>query len=172
MRFAIVQPLSILQKPTFFVVPMVGNGLFPMMQFKMLSFPLRKTQGFMFCVNKPMSFAHSFKSFRLWVDIVLSVPWQTWSLLIPIQVVMVFQVASFCRVATMVAAQVKEGFYHNWHSENVFLPLAIEVFGCLHQQANNFLHQCAIMVWLTKDTCGPPLVVLCAFYKQRVSVAL
>jgi hypothetical protein len=28
------------------------------------------------------------------------------------------------------------------------------------------------MVWLTKDTCSPPLVVLCAFYKQRVLVAL
>jgi hypothetical protein len=28
------------------------------------------------------------------------------------------------------------------------------------------------MVWLTKDTCGPPSVVLCAFYKQKVLVAL
>jgi hypothetical protein len=52
-----------------------------------------------------------------------------------------------------------------------FFPLAIEIFGCLHQQVNNFLYQCANMVWSTKDTTCPPSLVLCSFYKQRISIA-
>jgi len=39
-------------------------------------------------------------------------------------------------------------------------PLAIEVFGCLHQQPHHFIHQCANMVWTTKGTKGPPLLLL------------
>jgi hypothetical protein len=101
----------------------------------------------------------------LWVDIVLLVALVDMVIVNPIQVVLVFWVVSFCRVVTMVVAQVKERFYHDWHPKNAFLPLVIGVFGCLHQYANNFLHQYANMVWLTKDTCSPPLVVLCAFYK-------
>jgi hypothetical protein len=72
----------------------------------------------------------------------------------------------------MVATQLKEGLYHDWHPIDAFLLLVTKVFGCLCQQVNNFIHQCPNMVWLTKDTCRPPLVVLCAFYKQRVLVAL
>jgi hypothetical protein len=118
-------------------------------------------------VNKPMSFPPSFKFSCLWVDIVFSIALADMVIAYPIQVVLVFQAISFCRVATMVAAQVKEGLYHNWHLEDVFLPLVIEIFGCIHQQANNFLHQCASMVWLTKDTYNPPLVVLCAFHSKK-----
>ncbi len=39
--------------------------------------------------------------------------------------------------------QAKERSYHNQHLINQFLPLAIEVFGCLHKQADMFLHDCA-----------------------------
>ncbi len=42
--------------PTFFIAPMVGNGLHPMMWFKMPSPSLQKMQGFMFKVKRPMSF--------------------------------------------------------------------------------------------------------------------
>lgn len=119
-----------------------------------------------------MSFPLSFKFSCLWVDIVFSVALVDMVIANTIQVVLVFRAISFCRVATMVVAQVKEGLYHDWHSKDVFLPLVIEIFGCVHQQANNFLHQCVNMVWLTKNTCSPRLVVLCAFYKQRVLVAL
>jgi hypothetical protein len=40
------------------------------------------------------------------------------------------------------AAQAKEMSYHNQHSINQFLSLAIEVFGCLHKYADVFLHDC------------------------------
>jgi hypothetical protein len=39
-------------------------------------------------------------------------------------------------VAAMVA-QVKEGLYCNHDPANMFLPLAIEVFGCFFKQSNN-----------------------------------
>jgi hypothetical protein len=40
-------------------------------------------------------------------------------------------------VVATVVAQMKEGLYHNRYLVNMFLPLAIEVFGCFHQQSNN-----------------------------------
>lgn len=54
---------------------------------------------------------------------------------------------------------------------DAFLPLAIKVFGRLHQHANDSLHQGANMMWSTKGTNGPPLVVLHVFY-SKVSIAL
>ncbi len=51
---------------------------------------------------------------------------------------------------------------------DVFLPLAIEVFGCLHQHADTFFYWCANMMWTTKGTKGLPLLVLCSFYKHRM----
>jgi hypothetical protein len=49
----------------------------------------------------------------------------------------------------------------------VVLPLALEIFGCLHQQGG------WVFSWHggAKDTGGLPLSVLHAFYKQRVSMA-
>jgi hypothetical protein len=46
-----------------------------------------------------------------------------------------------------------------------FIPLAIKIFACLHQQANNFLHQCVNMAWSTKGFGGPYLLILHSFYK-------
>ncbi len=37
------------------------------------------------------------------------------------------------KVVTIMVAHVKEGFYHDCYLTDVFLPLVIEVFGCLHQ---------------------------------------
>jgi hypothetical protein len=34
-----------------------------------------------------------------------------------------------------------------------------------------FFHRCANMVWSTKGSKGPPLSIICSFYRQRVSVA-
>jgi hypothetical protein len=73
---------------------------------------------------------------------------------------------------SLVVLQVKEKLYRNRYLMDVFLPLPIEIFGCLHQQSENILYQCANMVWSTKDTTCPPLLVLCSFYKSRVSIAL
>jgi hypothetical protein len=33
---------------------------------------------------------------------------------------------------------VKEGIYYNYYPSYMFLPLAVEDLGCLHQQSNNF----------------------------------
>jgi hypothetical protein len=54
----------------------------------------------------------------------------------------------------------------------MFIHLVVEVFGCLHQQVDEFCHQCANMVRGVDDTKGLPLLFLCAFYKQKVSMAL
>jgi hypothetical protein len=80
-------------------------------------------QGFMFRVNKPMSFPLSFKSSYLWVDIVFSVALANMVITNPIQVVLVFRTISFCRVATMVAAQVKEDFTTIGTRKMHFFPL-------------------------------------------------
>jgi hypothetical protein len=65
---------------------------------------------------------------------------------------------------TMVA-HAKEKIYHNQHLPNAFLPLAIKVFVCLHQQVDNFFHWCASMVWLAKGIDGYCLADLSVFYK-------
>jgi len=62
----------------------------------------------------------------------------------------------------------KDGLYCDQHHDDVFFPFIIKVFGCLHQQNDNFLHQCAKMMWLTKGSRSPPLSILCSFYKHRV----
>lgn len=38
-------------------------------------------------------------------------------------------------------------------------------FGCLHQQVDNFVHQCGNMAWLAKGFGGPPLTILHVFYR-------
>jgi len=43
-------------------------------------------------------------------------------------------------VAAKVTVHVKEGLYYNRYPMDVFFFFGIEVFGCLHQQSDNFLH--------------------------------
>jgi hypothetical protein len=40
------------------------------------------------------------------------------------------------------AVQTKERSYHNRHPINQFFPIVIEVFGCLHEHVDMFLHDC------------------------------
>jgi hypothetical protein len=47
-------------------------------------------------------------------------------------------------------AQAKKRSYHNQHPIDQFFFLAIEVFGCLHKQADMFLHECANAIWSLK----------------------
>jgi hypothetical protein len=52
----------------------------------------------------------------------------------------------FCETqgfATFDVVQAKERSYYNGHPTKQFLPLVIEVFGCLHNHVNVFLHNCA-----------------------------
>ncbi len=62
------------------------------------------------------------------------------------QVDLVLQATLSYGVDATIEAQTKEGPYHDWFPIDMFIPIAIEVFGCLHQQANEFLRQCANMM--------------------------
>jgi hypothetical protein len=137
---------------------------------------LQKMSSFMFCKSKLMFFQQpSLQFFYRQVDIVYNV--DGICTLVDVIIVdiiwanLLSQAIFFCGAATSLVAQMKEGFYYDHYQVNVFLPLAIEVLGCFHQKVDNFLHWCANMVWIAKSTKGPPLSVLCSFYKQIVLVA-
>jgi hypothetical protein len=84
---------------------------------------------------------------------------------------LVFGIASSQKVAMTITAQAKVMSYRDRHFEDDFISLIIEIFGYLHQQVNDFLHQCANMAWLTKGSRGPLLLIICSFYRQRLSLA-
>jgi hypothetical protein len=66
----------------------------------------------------------------------------------------------------MIATQAKVLSNHDRRLEDDFIyPLAVEIFGCLHQQTYDFLHQCANMVWLGKGFGDPPLSIICSSYR-------
>jgi hypothetical protein len=70
-----------------------------------------------------------------------------------------------------------ESFFRlNWHlsqsiPNGLVSLLAIKVFVCLHQQAKSFFHWCAKMAWNVKGSKQLLILILCSFYKQRVSMA-
>jgi hypothetical protein len=74
--------------------------------------------------------------------------------------------------ATSNAVQAKEMSYYNQHPSEQFLPLPIEVFGCLHKHVDVFLHECANAIWSLKGPKGLPLFVLVTFFYQRISIML
>jgi hypothetical protein len=69
-------------------------------------------------------------------------------------------------------AQANKKSYYNWHPIDQFLPLAIEVFGCLDKQANEFLHHCTNAIWSFKGPKGPPFSILVTFFGQKISITL
>ncbi len=68
--------------------------------------------------------------------------------------------------------QTKERSYCNQHPIDQFLPLTIEVFGCLHKHVDVFLHDCANGIWSLKRLEGPHLSTLITFLHQIVSITL
>jgi hypothetical protein len=62
--------------------------------------------------------------------------------------------------------------YHDRHPIDHFLPLAIEVFGCLDKQVDVFLHDCANAIWNFKGTKGPPPFVFVTFLWKKISITL
>jgi len=60
--------------------------------------------------------------------------------------------------------QVKEWSYCDQHLVDQFLPLVMEVFACLHRQADVFLHNCAHAIWSLKGPKGLPFSVLVTFF--------
>jgi hypothetical protein len=66
------------------------------------------------------------------------------------------------------ATQTKERSYCNWHPIDQFLPLAIEVFGCLHKHVDMFLHDCANAIWSLKEPKGPQPFYLDHFFFVKI----
>ncbi len=64
-----------------------------------------------------------------------------------------------------VIVQMKEGLYQDQYLVDLVFPLVIEIFWCLHQQADNFFHCHVNMNLVAKGFKGPFLSVLHAFYK-------
>jgi hypothetical protein len=61
------------------------------------------------------------------------------------------------------AFQTKEQSYYDLHPTNQFLPLPMEVFGCLHKHANAFLHNCANAIQSLKRPNGFPFFCISYF---------
>ncbi len=66
--------------------------------------------------------------------------------------------------ATFDVVQIKKWNYRDQHLVDQFLPLTMEVFGCLHKQ-DVFLHNCAHAIWSLKIPEGPLLSVLVTFFR-------
>jgi len=62
-------------------------------------------------------------------------------------------------------AQTKEWSYFDQHPAHQFLPLAIEVSGCLHKNVDVFLHDCANAIWSLKELEGLHISVLITFFQ-------
>jgi hypothetical protein len=100
--------------------------------------------------QSPIPPLSSLQSSHQWVNIVLLVDGiRTLADIIianPTQADLVSWSAFSHGVVMSLVVQMKERLYCDCYPEDVFLTLAIEVFGCLHQEAGNFLYQCANMV--------------------------
>jgi hypothetical protein len=68
--------------------------------------------------------------------------------------------------------QAKEMSFHNQHPIDQFLPLAIEVLGCPHKQADVLLHNYANAIWSLKRPEGPHLSILITLFHQKISITL
>jgi hypothetical protein len=73
---------------------------------------------------------------------------------------------------TFEVAQAKKKSYCDQHPTNHFLPLAINVFGCLEKQANVFLHDCANAMWNFKRLKSLLLFVLVIFFHKKILITL
>jgi hypothetical protein len=74
------------------------------------------------------------------------------------------------RFVTSNVTQVKEKSYHDQHPIDQFFPSTIEIFGCLHKQANVFLHNYVNVIWNLKGGEGPPLFILVTFLHKKTQL--
>ncbi len=90
----------------------------------------------------------------------------------PTQVDLLPQSCAIQGFAAFDVVQVKEKSYHDQHSTDQFLPLAIEVFGCLHKHVDVFLHYFANAIWWLKGPKCPHIFTLATFLCQKVLITL
>jgi hypothetical protein len=69
-------------------------------------------------------------------------------------------------IAASKTIQTKKRNYLDWHLANQFLPLMIEIFSYLCKEANDFLHDCANVVWSLRRPKGAALFLLLFFTKS------
>ncbi len=98
-------------------------------------------------------------------------PWPMCSLLIPHEQIGFHMLLHLTRWSWWWWFKQMKDFTTN-DSMDAFLPLDIEVYSCLHWQVDNCFHWCVNMVWSTKRIGDLPLTVLCAVYRQKVSITL
>jgi hypothetical protein len=65
------------------------------------------------------------------------------------------------------AVQTKERSYHNRHPINQFFHIAIEVFGCLHEHVDMFLHDCGNAICNLKGLKGLHFSTLVTFFIKK-----
>jgi len=70
------------------------------------------------------------------------------------------------------AIQANERSYYNWHPTNQFLPLALEICGCLHKHVDVFLHDYANAIWSLKGIECFHLSTLVTFLCQKNLITL
>ncbi|CAM6100623.1 unnamed protein product [Calypogeia fissa] len=68
------------------------------------------------------------------------------------------------------AARLKEEAYATRHPGDLFYPFAVEIFGALHPALDRFLRASAALC--VERRPYPPVSMVTAFFRQRVSVAL
>jgi hypothetical protein len=121
-------------------------------------------------------FSTTFNSFRRWIDIMLIkygictlanvvITDPTWIYLLP----------QSCATQGFVASdaiQANERSYYNWHPTNQFLPLALEICGCLHKHVDVFLHDYANAIWSLKGIECFHLSTLVTFLRQKNLITL
>jgi len=90
----------------------------------------------------------------------------------PIQAYLLLRCCATQGFIALHAVQAKKRNYHDQHPTNQFFPLIIDIFGCLHNQANVFLHYCVNAIWSLKGPKGPPLSILVTFLQQKISITL
>jgi hypothetical protein len=131
-----VTSLWILWGDIVFVVHMVGRWWLHVMLCEILSQPLREMWGFMSCNNKPMSFCPLLYSSHCQINILLLVDdVHTLANIIiidPTRVDLVSWTIIFCGGIMTIVVQMKDGLYHDQFPINMFFPLDMKVFGCLH----------------------------------------
>jgi len=118
----------------------------------------------------------TFNSFRQQIDIVLT----KYNICTVVDIVIVnptrtdlfLRSCVIQRFVTLMQLKPKKKNYHNQYSIDQFLPLTIEIFGCLHKYADVFLHNCANVIWNLKGPRGPHLSTLVIFFHQKVLITL
>ncbi len=90
----------------------------------------------------------------------------------PTRAYFLFSSCSLQGFVTIGVVQTKERSYYDQHPTNQFFLFMIDVFGCLHKQANVFLHDCANAIWSLKELHGCPLFILVTCFYQKVSITL